>query len=319
MFDILSVGDLVIDNPIAAFMVPTLFSLVAIILIAWRGYVLKVRYSVKILPWVHIDASKKTDVSNTLHAADEKVLSILSKELSKHYRVDGLENIILIRYGSSVYTEKYNNDYDYIVLVIGFEEDRYLQSLGKQIDYINNKERIDLEIRDFNSFLFSASAGYPYETSIINTGIFIYGQEGYYKWLRHIVGAIVVDTHYLRGRLLERSYTVLTQLDGYLEDRAYKKHKYPAIIRLYSIYSFYYQYLLLDDFGGITSPAEVSKFASPYNFKESLSISYLWENYEEIVQCFKRRRLPVGDADALILHWSSEIKSVILEEINEQR
>lgn len=67
---------------------------------------------------------------------------------------------------------------------------RYLHNKGTtSSDDVSSKENInqvDIVYRDYLSFLYAASAGMPYENSVIITGKLLKGHIGYFQWLKNI-------------------------------------------------------------------------------------------------------------------------------------
>lgn len=93
---------------------------------------------------------------------------------------------LLIQYGSSVESNnRLPQDYDFIVLMLGIPKNgkRYLHNKGTtSSDDVSSKENInqvDIVYRDYLSFLYAASAGMPYENSVIITGKLLKGHIGY--------------------------------------------------------------------------------------------------------------------------------------------
>ena len=100
---------------------------------------------------------------------------------------------LLIQYGSSVESNnRLPQDYDFIVLMLGIPKNgkRYLHNKGTtSSDDVSSKENInqvDIVYRDYLSFLYAASAGMPYENSVIITGKLLKGHIGYFQWLKNI-------------------------------------------------------------------------------------------------------------------------------------
>ncbi len=106
------------------------------------------------------------------------------KELVKALKIDDImqdhfpeyTDYILIQYGSSVDADgTLPKDYDFIVLMMGFPKEgrRYLHNKGTNPGdgtYKKNEIDVDIVFRDYLSFLYAASAGMPYENSVIANG-----------------------------------------------------------------------------------------------------------------------------------------------------
>ena len=65
------------------------------------------------------------------------------------------------------------------------------------------------EYRDYLSFLFAASAGMPYENSVITDGKLIIGQEGYYQWILNITKNILfaVEKFDRKSKFQKKNFT----------------------------------------------------------------------------------------------------------------
>ena len=68
----------------------------------------------------------------------------------------------------------------------------------------SNKDQVDIVFRDYLSFLFAASAGMPYENSIIINGKVVKGHEGYFQWLQNITKNLLFDRDFLVRRFEDK-------------------------------------------------------------------------------------------------------------------
>lgn len=160
---------------------------------------------------------KETDLIRVLSKTDfnskdwkEEVVRVLGiKEHMKVHFPEYNENFLLIQYGSSTIPDSsLPNDYDFIVLMLGYPENeaRYIHNKGtlNDISDESNKDQLDIVYRDYLSFLFAASAGMPYENSVITDGKLISGHEGYFQWLKNITKNILIDRDFLISRFKDK-------------------------------------------------------------------------------------------------------------------
>ena len=136
----------------------------------------------------------------------DKVLEIKTT-VERHF--PEYKDYLLIQYGSSVIPDnKLPSDYDFIVLLLGYpiEGNRYMHNKGTISDESNetNKDQVDIVFRDYLSFLFAASAGMPYENSVIYNGKLVKGHQGYFQWLKNITKNILFDKDFLIRRFKEK-------------------------------------------------------------------------------------------------------------------
>lgn len=126
---------------------------------------------------------------------------------------------LLIQYGSSVdANSKLPQDYDFIVLMLGFPKEgrRYLHNKGTGgLDDVSSKENkfdVDIVYRDYLSFLYAATAGMPYENSVIVNGRLLKGHKGYFQWLKNITQNHLYDRDFLIRRFEDKIATEKQEL-----------------------------------------------------------------------------------------------------------
>lgn len=152
---------------------------------------------------------------------------------------------MLIQYGSSVdANNKLPQDYDFIVLMLGFPREgrRYLHNKGTNgLDDISSKENmfdVDIVYRDYLSFLYAATAGMPYENSVIVNGKLLKGHSGYFQWLKNITQNHLYDRDFLIRRFEDKIAIEKQEFQKcLLENNKFKHEKY-YVIRA----GYYYNY-----------------------------------------------------------------------------
>src|SRR5699024_4713213 len=193
----------------------------------------------------------------------------------------GYKNFILIQYGSSVKSDnKLPSDYDFIVLMLGYPEEdvRYMHNKGTTSDIAGSENitHVDLVFRDYLSFLFAASAGMPYENSVINNGKIIYGYEGYFQWLNNITKNILFDRDFLIRRFKDK---IIIEKEEYIkcknENEKYHHDMYYVIRSGYYYITSLLQLKEIESFDKVIIQKDVVKLANVRYFYNSFENEYV--------------------------------------------
>lgn len=223
------------------------------------------------------------------------------KKLVKELNIESLmknefpeynNNFLLVQYGSSV---KYNtnpNDKDYIVLMLGYKKDaRHLHNRGTN-EYSSShyaKDKIDIVYRDYFSFLFAACSGMPYENSIIQEGICLYGEKGYFNWLKNITRNELFDKEFILKRFEEKLRAERDEYKKSIEKHEEFEHDKYYIIRAgYYLSSSIFQYVCIKKMNNIITVKDIiplSKVEMFYDIIEDLNIK---NKYKRLVETLKR-------------------------------
>lgn len=202
---------------------------------------------------------------------------------------------LLIQYGSSVdANSKLPQDYDFIVLMLGFPKEgrRYLHNKGTGgLDDVSSKENkfdVDIVYRDYLSFLYAATAGMPYENSVIVNGRLLKGHKGYFQWLKNITQNHLYDRDFLIRRFEDKIATEKQELDKCIfENKKFEHDKYYVIRAGYYYITSLLQLEHIKKFDKVffqEDVVELSKVRMFYkDFKEEIR-----EKYVTLVECLKR-------------------------------
>ncbi len=206
------------------------------------------------------------------------------------------KDYVLIQYGSSVEPDSnMPNDYDFIVLMLGIPKNnrRSLHNKGTNgYDGILPKENrleIDIVYRDYLSFLFAASAGMPYENSVIENGKVIYGNVGYFQWLKNITLNHMYDRDFLIRRFQDKIASEKQEYDKAL--RVYRKYntdKYYVIRAGYYYITSILQLKHIKNFEKVIFQDSIVKLAKVRSFSEDFKNENVKLKYSMLVECLKR-------------------------------
>ena len=206
------------------------------------------------------------------------------------------KNYLLIQYGSSVSPDStLPSDYDFIVLMLGYPENevRYMHNKGTTNDISDekNKYHVDIVFRDYLSFLFAASAGMPYENSVITGGQLIKGPEGYFQWLRNITKNNLFDRDFL-----VRRYQDKISIEKQEFQKCMNEHNKYGHDKYYVIRSGYYYITSLLQLNRIIKSkkvmvqSEIVQLSKVRNFYKDFDNEEIREKYIQLVENLKRNR-----------------------------
>lgn len=201
---------------------------------------------------------------------------------------------LLIQYGSSVIPDNsLPSDYDFIVLLLGFpsEGNRYMHNKGTISTESNesNKDQVDIVFRDYLSFLFAASAGMPYENSVITNGKLIKGHEGYFQWLKNITKNILFDRDFLIRRFKDK---IVIEKQEFLkclnEHEKYEHDKYYVIRSGYYYITSLLQLHRINKFEKVVTQKQVVELSKVRIFYDDFSNEIIKNKYRQLVENLKR-------------------------------
>ncbi len=203
---------------------------------------------------------------------------------------------LLIQYGSSV--EPNNilpHDYDFIVLMLGFPKDgrRYLHNKGTMgSDDVSSKEnmdQVDIVYRDYLSFLYAATAGMPYENSVITNGKFIKGHEGYFQWLKNITKNHLYDRDFLIRRFKDKISTEKQEFQKCLyENKKFEHEKYYVVRAGYYYITSLLQLEHIKKFDKVFFQDDVVSLSKVRMFYDDFKDEKIKNKYILLVECLKR-------------------------------
>lgn len=221
----------------------------------------------------------------------DKLLDIKST-VERHF--PEYKDYLLIQYGSSVIPDnKLPSDYDFIVLLLGYpsEGNRYMHNKGTISDESNelNKDQVDIVFRDYLSFLFAASAGMPYENSVIFNGKLIKGHEGYFIWLKNITKNILFDRDFLVRRFKDKIVTEKQEFHKCLKEHEEFGHDEYYVIRS----GYYYitsilQLKKIQKYEKVFTQNQIVELSKVRGFYGSISDENIRSKYEQLVENLKR-------------------------------
>ncbi|MDH8678880.1 hypothetical protein QE109_12010 [Fusibacter bizertensis] len=203
---------------------------------------------------------------------------------------------LLIQYGSSVEANnKLPQDYDFIVLMLGIPKEgrRYLHNKGTTgMDDVSSKENInqvDIVYRDYLSFLYAASAGMPYENSVIVTGKLLKGQKGYFQWLKNITQNHLYDRDFLIRRFEDKISAEKQEFQKCLfEKQKFKHEKYYVIRAGYYYITSLLQLNHIKKFDKVIFQNDVVALSKVRMFYEDFKNENIKKKYIQLVECLKR-------------------------------
>lgn len=204
------------------------------------------------------------------------------------------KNYLLIQYGSSVSPDNtLPSDYDFIVLMLGYPENevRYMHNKGTTSDISDekNKHHVDIVFRDYLSFLFAASAGMPYENSVITGGQLIKGPEGYFQWLKNITKNNLFDRDFLVRRYQDKISIEKQEFQKCMNEHNKYGHDEYYVIRS----GYYYITSLLQLKRIIKSKkvmvqSEIVQLSKVRNFYKDFDNEEIQKKYIQLVENLKR-------------------------------
>jgi len=233
------------------------------------------------------DSDWKEDVDKSL-----KIKDTMKRKFSEY------SDYLLIQYGSSVDADSnLPQDYDFIVLMLGFpkEEKRYLHNKGtKSLDDIASNENmydVDIVYRDYLSFLYAATAGMPYENSVIVNGRLLKGHEGYFQWLKNITRNHLYDKDFLIRRFDDKISTEKQELDKCrLEHEKYEHEKYYVIRAGYYYITSLLQREHIKKFDKVFFQDKVVELSKVKMFYDDFKDGTIKNKYITLVECLKRNK-----------------------------
>lgn len=202
---------------------------------------------------------------------------------------------LLIQYGSSVdANSKLPQDYDFIVLMLGFPKEgrRYLHNKGTSgLDDVSSKENkfdVDIVYRDYLSFLYAATAGMPYENSVIVNGKLLKGHKGYFQWLKNITQNHLYDRDFLIRRFEDKIATEKQELDKCIfENKQFKHDKYYVIRAGYYYITSLLQLEHIKKFDKVFFQENVVTLSKVRMFYKDFD-GEIRDKYAKLVECLKR-------------------------------
>lgn len=254
--------------------------------------VAKVWKNIKKTPQSINDLLDKIDYNN-LNWKDELDKSLEIKETMKN-RFPEYKNYLLIQYGSSVNPDNaLPSDYDFIVLMLGYPDNevRYMHNKGTISDISDgkNKNHVDIVFRDYLSFLFAASAGMPYENSVITEGKLIKGHEGYFQWLKNITKNNLYDRDFLVRRFQDKILIEKQEFQKCMNEHEKFKHdKYYVIRSGYYYITSLLQLNRIKKFKKVIVQSEIVQLSKVRNFYEDFNDEEIREKYKKLVENLKR-------------------------------
>ncbi|VGV31285.1 Uncharacterised protein [Streptococcus pyogenes] len=207
------------------------------------------------------------------------------------------QDYILIQYGSSATSKiQMPSDYDFIVLMLGFPQDekRAMHNKGTIPEAsAENIEQVDIVFRDYLSFLFAASAGMPYENSVIIDGKLLKGEEGYFHWLKNITKNQLFDRDFLMRCFDEKITIEKNEYNKCLnEHKKFNHSKYYAIRSGYYYLTSILQRNRIKKFKKVVMQDEIVELSKVRNLYEDIDDGQIKLKYTELVESLKRNRLP---------------------------
>ncbi|WP_443659453.1 hypothetical protein [Clostridium algidicarnis] len=224
----------------------------------------------------------------------EELTSALGIKETMNSRFPEYKDFLLIQYGSSVKADnKLPSDYDFIVLMLGYPENevRYMHNKGTMSDILSseNKNHVDIVFRDYLSFLFAASAGMPYENSVITGGKLIKGHEGYFQWLNNITKNILFDRDFLVRRFNDKIAIEKEELFKCLKEHNKFEHdKYYVIRAGYYYITSLLQLKKIKSFEKVVIQKDVVELANVRNFYQVFQDDEVKNKYIMLVESLKR-------------------------------
>ena len=152
-----------------------------------------------------------------------------------------------------------------------------------------NKDQVDVVYRDYLSFLFAASAGMPYENSVISNGILISGPEGYFQWLKNITQNILIDRDFLIRRFKDKIAIEKQEFVKCVREHEKYKHDNYYVIRA----GYYYITSILQlnhikQFEKVITQKDVVALSKVRNFYSDFEDETIRSKYTNLVETLKR-------------------------------
>lgn len=203
---------------------------------------------------------------------------------------------LLIQYGSSVESNnRLPQDYDFIVLMLGIPKNgkRYLHNKGTtspdDVSSKRNINQVDIVYRDYLSFLYAASAGMPYENSVIITGKLLKGHIGYFQWLKNITKNQLYDRDFLIRRFEDKISIEKQEFQKCLsESQKFGHEKYYVIRAGYYYITSLLQLNHIKKFDKVIFQNDVVALSKVRMFYDDFKNDNIKNNYIHLVECLKR-------------------------------
>lgn len=252
---------------------------------------------------------------NDFNSKEWKEDVVTRLNIKEHMRVhfpEYNENFLLIQYGSSTIPDgTLPNDYDFIVLMLGYPENeaRYIHNKGTLNDISDgsNKDQFDIVYRDYLSFLFAASSGMPYENSVITDGKLISGHEGYFQWLKNITQNILFDRDFLVRRFEDKITVEKQEFKKCLNEHEKFEHdKYYVVRSGYYYITSLLQLNRIKNSKKVILQDEVVSLSKVKNLYTDLVNDTIKKKYENLVMQLKRN----SDSDIEINDIKEILKSI---------
>ena len=237
----------------------------------------------------------KTNNFNDLNWIEELDKSLQIKDTMKR-NFPEYSDYMLIQYGSSVdANNQLPQDYDFIVLMLGFPREgrRYLHNKGTNgLDDISSKENmfdVDIVYRDYLSFLYAATAGMPYENSVIVNGKLLKGHRGYFQWLKNITQNHLYDRDFLIRRFEDKITTEKQEFQKCLfENDKFEHEKYYVIRAGYYYITSLLQLEHIKKFDKVFFQDNVVELSKVRMFYKDFKDETIENKYVMLVECLKR-------------------------------
>lgn len=238
----------------------------------------------------------KTNNFNDLNWIKELDKSLQIKDTMKR-NFPEYSDYLLIQYGSSVdANNQLPQDYDFIVLMLGFPREgrRYLHNKGTNgLDDISSKENmfdVDIVYRDYLSFLYAATAGMPYENSVIVNGKLLKGHRGYFQWLKNITQNHLYDRDFLIRRFEDKITTGKQEFQKcLLENNKFGHEKYYVIRAGYYYITSLLQLEHIKKFDKVFFQDNVVDLSKVRMFYKDFKEEQTKNKYVMLVECLKRK------------------------------
>lgn len=254
--------------------------------------------------------------SMTLESIDLSVSVLIRHRIRKQFK--GYKDHVTLRYGSSIELgAKHPMDFDYMVLLLGYAEEntKVQYQHGDAFDLEKIGKYVDIQYKDYNSFIFALVSGMPYEHGVINNCYFMEGNEGYLSWLKKIQQNVEIDRDYAIQKLLEQC----KEYNKIIEDElALGNCEYSTIIALYSLASCVVQIDCYRSFPKKCSYKYILPLTKTENLINFLPAGQFKDAFTEIVKYFKREYAKPQSLEANIRQYKDQIAPFIIEVLNEK-
>lgn len=237
----------------------------------------------------------KTNNFNDLNMIEELDKSLQIKDTMKR-NFPEYSDYLLIQYGSSVdANNQLPQDYDFIVLMLGFPKEgrRYLHNKGTNgLDDVSSKGNmfdVDIVYRDYLSFLYAATAGMPYENSVIVNGKLLKGHQGYFLWLKNITQNHLYDRDFLIRRFEDKITTEKQEFNKCIsENEKFENEKYYVIRAGYYYITSLLQLKHIKKFEKVIFQDDLIKLSKVRMFYKDFKNKTIKNKYSMLVECLKR-------------------------------